>query len=73
MGKKVLTAEQRVSIRKQHKRGVSVRGLSIIYGVSRGTIRFVLNPHLEQENRERSKLRQRELRSETNNNRDNSK
>lgn len=65
MGKVKLSDSQRASIRELHKKkGVSVVGLSNIFGVSRATIRFVLNPHLEEQNRERNKLRMRKVRKE---------
>lgn len=65
MGKRILTDGQRETIRKMHKKqGVTVSGLATLFGVSRATIRFVLNPKLEAENRERNKLRMRKSRSD---------
>ena len=66
MGKKILNDGQRVTIRGMHSKGISIRALASMYGVSRGTIRFVLHPVLEEENRQRNKLRQRELRKKEN-------
>lgn len=59
MGKRKLNDKQRLAIRDLRHKGVTLTGIAKLYDVSVGTVRMVLNPQLEQKNRENNKLNQR--------------
>lgn len=61
--KQVLTDQDRDDIRKLHREGESIRGLAMWYGVSRGTIHYVIHPEAAEKNRVNNRNRQRRVRN----------
>lgn len=60
-----LTPEQKTEILRLYESdGLSKRALAKMYGVSRGTIYFIINPEAAELNRRRNYLRNKKARSE---------
>lgn len=58
MGKKILTDKERTEIQLLFQAGKSKRILATRYGVSRGTIRYIVDPEYAEEQREKMRLYQ---------------
>lgn len=67
MAKYKVLPSQHPKIRELHKRGVSINGLAKMYGVTWGTIQFIVEPNKATENRERMRIRQAERRANESN------